>query len=179
MNRFGRWCGDFERPTCHRSVSGLANVRVGPSVSSEKPVPEEIDHREIAVRVQMVDEVKLLLAPEPREACEARSFDVVFLVEIDVRVERRRAGSDHYDEQIERKNKKHPAGNEDHRDEKIGGVVSFVATIGGGHEMASGIVLMVKSGVVPAKDTAYPVMPEAVMEQSLAARYDQVGTDSS
>ena len=59
---------------------GGANVHVRPSVGSEKSVPEEVNHREIAVRVQMVDEVKLLLAPEPSEACEARSLDVVFLV---------------------------------------------------------------------------------------------------
>jgi hypothetical protein len=39
-------------------------------------VPKEADHREIAVRVQMVYEVKLLRAPEPSEAREARSFDV-------------------------------------------------------------------------------------------------------
>ena len=41
--------------------------RVGASVGSEKPVPKGIDHCEIAVRVQMVDEVNLLLAPEPSE----------------------------------------------------------------------------------------------------------------
>ena len=52
---------------------GLTNVRVGTSVGSEKPVPKGVDHREIAVRVQMVDEVKLLLAPEPSETSEARS----------------------------------------------------------------------------------------------------------
>jgi len=108
--------------------------------------------------------VKLLLASEPCEAYEARSFDVVFLVEIDVRVERRRAGSGHCKEQIERKNKKHSSGNEDHGDEKVGGVVSFVATIGGGHEMALSIVRMMKSDVVPVKDAANPMMTEAVME---------------
>jgi hypothetical protein len=156
-----------------------AKVRVGISVGSEKSVPEEVNHCEIAVAMQMVDEVKLLLAPEPSEACEARSFDVVFLVKIDMCVEGRRAGSDHYEEQIERKNKKHPDGNEDHRDEKVRGVVSFVAKIGGRHKMAIGIVLMVKSDVVAAKDAAYPVMTETVMEQSLAARYDQMGTHSS
>jgi len=126
------------RGTTH--VLSLANIRVGILVGSEKSVPKEVDHCEIAVRVQMMDEVKLLLAPEPGEACEARSLDVVFLVQIDVRVERRRAGSDHYEEQVERKNKKHPAGNEDHRYEKVGGVVSFVAKIGGRHEMTLGIV---------------------------------------
>ena len=171
--------GPLDRPPQWPLTKILANVRVGTSVGSEKSVPEEVDHREIAVRVQMVDKVKLLLAPEPSEACEARSFDVVFLVKIYVRVERRRAGSDHYEEQIERKNKKHSTCDEDRGDEKVGRVVSFVATIGGGHEMALGIVCMMKSDVVPVEDAAYSVMAEAVMEQGLAARYDQMGTDGS
>ena len=161
------------------SVSGSPNIHVGISVGSEKSVPEEVDHREIAVRVQMVDEVKLLLAPEPSEACEARSFGMVLLVKIYVRAERRRAGSGHYEEQIERKNEKHPTCDEDCGDEKVGRVVSFVATMGGGHQMALGIVCMMKSDVVPVEDAAYSVMAEAVMEQSLTARYDQMGTDGS
>ena len=87
---------------------GLTNVRVGASVGSEKPVPKGVDHSEIAVRVQMVDEVKLLLAPEPSEACEARFFGMVLLIKIYVRAERRRAGGGHYEEQIERKNRNIP-----------------------------------------------------------------------
>jgi hypothetical protein len=47
--------------------SAQSDVRVGTSVGSEKPVPKGVDHSEIAVRVQMVDEVKLLLALEPSE----------------------------------------------------------------------------------------------------------------
>lgn len=46
---------------------GSTNVRIGASVGPEKPVPKEVDHSEIAVRVQMVDEVKLLLTLEPAE----------------------------------------------------------------------------------------------------------------
>ena len=45
--------------------------------------------------------------------------------------------------------------------------------------MTPGIVCMMESDVVPVEDAAYPVMTEAVMEQSLAARYDQMGTDGS
>jgi hypothetical protein len=127
-------------------------------------VPEEVNHCEISVRVQMVDEVKLLLAPEPSEACKARPFDVVFLVKIHVRIERRRAGSDHYEEQVERKNKKYRTGDEDRRDEKVGRVVSLVTTIGGGHEVTLGVIPMMKSYVVPVKDAAYPVVTEAIME---------------
>ena len=35
------------------------------SVSPKNPIPEEIDHREIAVRVPVVSEVEFLLASEP------------------------------------------------------------------------------------------------------------------
>jgi hypothetical protein len=151
----------------------------GTSVRSEQSVPEEVNHRKVAVRVQMVDEVKLLLAPEPSEACKTRSFNVVFLVKKHVCVERRRTGSCHYEEQIERKNEKHPSSDEDGGDEKVGCVVPLVATIGGGHEVALGVIPMMKSDVVPIKDAAYPVVTEGVMEQCLAARYDQMGTDRS
>ena len=157
----------------------LTNVGVGISVGSEKSVPEEVDHREIAVRVQMVDKVKLLLSPKPSEACEARSFGVVLLVEIHVRAERRRTGDSHHDEQIERKKKKHCSCAEDCRDEKVGRVVSFVASMSRGYQMALRIVCMMKSDVVTVENTAHSVMAKAIMEQGLAARYHQMGSDGS
>ena len=157
----------------------LANIDVGILVGSEKSVPKEVDHRKISVRVQMVDEVKLLFALEPSEAREARSCDVVLLIEMYVRVKRRRAGCDHYEVQIERHNKKHSTSDEDRGDEKVGRVVSFVATIGGRHEMALGIMCMMKSDVVSVEDAAYSVMAKAIMEQGLADRHHQMGTDSS
>src|ERR1700733_13366554 len=76
-----------EHLTWRLCVPGSARVRVWTSEGSENSVPEKVDHREIAVAVQMVDKVKLLLAPEPSEACEHRSFGVVLLVKIYVRGE--------------------------------------------------------------------------------------------
>ena len=142
----------------------MVTIHVGILVGSEKSVPKEVDHREIAVRVQMVDKVKLLLAPEPSEACEPRSFGMVLLVKIYVRDERRRAGGDHYDKQSERKNEKHCTCDEDCRDQKVGSVVAVVATIRGGHQMALGIVCVMKPDVVSVEDAAEPVVTEAVME---------------
>ena len=104
---------------------------------------------------------------------------MVLLVKIYVGGERRRAGGDDYEEQIERKNKKHATCDKDCRDEKVGCVVSFVATMSGRHQMPLGIVCMVKSEVVPVEDATYPVMAKTVMEQSLTARYDQMGADGS
>jgi hypothetical protein len=131
--------------------------------------------------MKMVDEVKLLLPPEPSEACEARSCDVVLLVSRYTCApnDAARAGGGHHDKQIERKNQEHPAGDEDRGDEKVGRVISFVAAISGGHQMALGIVCVMESDVVPAEDAAYSMMAKAVMEQSLAARHDQMGADAS
>ena len=102
---------------------------------------------------------------------------MVLLVEIHVGAERRRAGGGHHEEKTDRKNKKHPTCDEDCRDEKVGCVVSFVATMAGGHQMAIGVVCMMESDVVPVENAAYPVMAKTIMEQSLAARYDQMRTD--
>jgi hypothetical protein len=104
---------------------------------------------------------------------------MVLLVKIYVGAERRRAGGGDYEEQIERKNKKHPTCDEDCRDEKVGRVIPFVATMSGRHQMSLGIVCMMKSDMVPVEDTAYPVMAKTVMEQGLTARYDQMGAEGS
>ena len=59
------------------------------SICPENPIPKEIDHREIAVRMPMMNKVQFLLASEPCKPLKPRSFYVVFLVEKDVRIERR------------------------------------------------------------------------------------------
>ena len=108
--------------------------------------------------------MKLLLAPEPSEACESRFLGMVLLIKKYVCAERRRAGGGHYDKQIEWKNQLHPTCDDDCGDEKVGRVVSLVTTIEGGHQMALGIVCMMKSYVVSVEDAAYSVVAEAVME---------------
>ena len=60
-----------------------------------------MDHREIAVRVPVMNEVQLLFSSEPRKPLKSRSFYVVFLVEKDVRVERRRTSNYLNHEEIE------------------------------------------------------------------------------
>ena len=72
-----------------RSLS-LCSTR--PSIGAEDPIPEEMDHREIAVRVPVMNEMQFLFPSEPCKSLKPRSLYVVFLVEIDMRVERRRAG---------------------------------------------------------------------------------------
>jgi hypothetical protein len=47
-----------------------------------------MDHREIAVRVPVMNEVQFLFPSEPCKSLKPRSLYVVFLVEKDVRVKR-------------------------------------------------------------------------------------------
>ena len=60
-----------------------------------------MDHRKIAVRAPVMNEVQLLFPSEPRKPLKSRSVYVVFLVEKDVRVERRRTGNYLNQEKIE------------------------------------------------------------------------------
>ena len=89
---------------------------------------------------------------------------MIFLVEIDVRVERRCARSGHDEEEIEREDQVHRAGNEDCWNKEVGRVVSFVTTIGARHEMASGIDSMVESDVLVEERATEPMVGQAVMQ---------------
>ena len=60
------------------------------SIGTENPIPKEMDHREIAVRVPVMNEMQFLFPSEPCKSLKPRSLYVVFLIEKDVRVERRR-----------------------------------------------------------------------------------------
>lgn len=65
--------------------AGLSSA--GFSISTENSIPEEMDHGEVLVRMPVMNEVQFLLASEPGKLLESRSLYVVFLVEINVRVE--------------------------------------------------------------------------------------------
>ena len=69
-----------------RSEHVLSNVRR--PVSTKDPIPEEMDHGEIAVRMPMMDKMQRLFPSEPCKPLKPRSLHMVFLVEKDVRVER-------------------------------------------------------------------------------------------
>ena len=40
------------------------------AIGAEQPIPEEIDHRKIAVPIAVVDEMELLLSSEPGKAAK-------------------------------------------------------------------------------------------------------------
>src|SRR5258708_5658724 len=73
----------------HQIISCLSLSSIRPSIGTENPIPEEMDYREIAVRVPVMNEVQFLFPPEPCKPLKPRSLYVVFLVEKDVRVKRR------------------------------------------------------------------------------------------
>ena len=76
----------------------LSSIR--PSIGTQNPVPEEMNHSEIAVGMPMMNEVQFLFAFEPCKPLKPRSLYMVFLVEKDVRAERCRACDDLNQEEI-------------------------------------------------------------------------------
>jgi hypothetical protein len=45
-------------------------VRIDAPISTEKPIPEIVDHRKIAIGMPVVEEMELLLSPEPGESSQ-------------------------------------------------------------------------------------------------------------
>jgi len=69
---------------------------IRPSIRTKNLIPEEVNYSKIAIRVTVMNKVELLLASEPREPLKPRSLYVIFLVEKDVRVKRRRTRDYHH-----------------------------------------------------------------------------------
>jgi len=89
---------------CTPDVVKCEMLRTGirPAIGAENLIPEEVHHTKITVRVTVMNKVQFLLASEPREPLKARSLYVVFLVEKDVRVKRRRTCNYHHDKKVQR-----------------------------------------------------------------------------
>ena len=86
-----------------------------------------MDHREIAVRVPVMNEVQLLFPSEPSEPLKSRSLYMVFLVEKDVRVERRRTCDCLNHEEIDGQYEVCARTHQKHWNEEERGIVAFVA----------------------------------------------------
>ena len=65
---------------------------IRPSIRTKNLIPEEVNYGKIAIRVTVMNKVQLLLASEPREPLKPRSLHVIFLIEKNVRIKRRRTG---------------------------------------------------------------------------------------
>ena len=66
-------------------------TRIRHLIGTKNLVPEEVNYTKIAIRVTVMNKVQFLLASEPRKPLKLRSLYVIFLVEKDMRVKRRRA----------------------------------------------------------------------------------------
>jgi len=64
---------------------------IRPSIGTKNLIPEEVNYTKITIRVPVMNKVQFLLASEPRKPLKPRSLYVIFLVEKDMRVKRRRA----------------------------------------------------------------------------------------
>jgi hypothetical protein len=91
-----------EEGTRSRTSIKVGDLSSRSSVGTENSIPKEMNHREIAVRVPVMNEVQLLFPSEPRKLLKSRSLYVVFFVKKDVRVERRRTSNYLNHEEIER-----------------------------------------------------------------------------
>jgi len=89
-----------------------------------------MDHREIAVRVPVMNEMQFLFPSEPCKSLKPRSLYVVFLVEKDVRVKRRRTYNYLNHEEIDWQQEVCTRSHQKHRDEEEGRIVAFVTEVG-------------------------------------------------
>jgi hypothetical protein len=110
----------------HHQVS-LSSTRL--SIGTEDFIPEEMDHREIAIRVSVMNEVQLLFPSEPFKSLKPRSLYMVFLVEEDVRVERRRTCDCLNHEEFYWQYEVCTCAHQKHRNEEERCIVAFVAEV--------------------------------------------------
>jgi hypothetical protein len=143
----------------------LSSIR--PSIGTENPIPEEMNHREIAVRVPVMNEVQFLFPSEPCKPVKSRSLYVVFLVEKDMRVERRRVCDCLNHEEIEWQYEVCTRSHQKHRNEEEGCIVAFVTEVRPRNEMIFGIVGVMEVDVVLEEPTAHWMVAELVMHQRL------------
>ena|ERR1700686_1404620 len=73
---------------------------IRPSIGTENLIPEKVNYTKITIRMTVMNKVQFLLASEPRKPLEPRSLNVIFLVEKDVCVKRRRACDYHHQKKI-------------------------------------------------------------------------------
>jgi hypothetical protein len=137
-----------------------------------------MDHRKIAVRVPVMNEVQLLFSSEPCKPLKPRTLYVVLLIEEDVRVERRRACDCLNDEEVEGQYDVCTRSHQKHRNEEEGRIVAFVTEVRRWDEMIFGIIGVVEVDVVAEELTAYWMVAELVMHQRLRKWHNQMRSGS-
>src|SRR5580704_9016432 len=126
-----------------------------------------MDHREIAVRVPVMNEVQFLFLSEPCKPLKPRSLHVVFLVEKDVCIKRRRTCDYLSHEEIDRQYEICTRSYQKHRNEEEGRIVAFVTEVGPREEMIFGIIGVMEVDVVAKELTSNWMVTELVVHQRL------------
>ena len=101
-----------------------------PSIGTENSIPEEMDHREIGVRMPVMNEVKFLFVSEPCEPLKPRPLYMIFLVKKNVRVERRCACDYLNHEEINGQDEVCARSHQNHGNKEEGRIVAFVTEVG-------------------------------------------------
>ncbi len=68
-------------------MSTISSSGFDTAIGAEKPIPEKIDHGEVAIPGAVMAKMKLLLSPEPRETAKPRSRNMILIVDIVVPAE--------------------------------------------------------------------------------------------
>jgi hypothetical protein len=88
-----------------------------------------MDHRVIAIRVPVMNEVQFLFPSEPCKPLKSRSLHVIFLVEKDVPVKRHCACDNQNDEKIRWQDDVCQRSDDKHRNEEEGRIVAFFSEV--------------------------------------------------
>jgi hypothetical protein len=64
--------------------------RIDAPIGTEKPIPEIVDYRKIAIGVPVMEKMELLLSPEPGKSSQPWPRHVVVFIKIEVHIERDR-----------------------------------------------------------------------------------------
>lgn len=138
-----------------------------------------MNHREIAARMSVVDEMLFLFAPKPSKAQKPRPRHVKFLVEKNVCIVRRRTcdhlNDEELDWQYEVCHRPHQADGY----EEIGCNVAFPAEVGRRDEVISRIIGMMKVYMFMEKIAAYRTMANPVVHKGLSEGHHQMSRDGS
>ena len=107
-----------------------------------------MNYTKIAIRVTVMNKVQFLLASEPRKPLKPRSLYVIFLVEKDMRVERRRACDCRDHKKIQRQWEINAPPDQKYWNKEIGCNIAFVAEVRPRDKMIFGIMGVMKVDVV-------------------------------
>jgi hypothetical protein len=137
-----------------RSGCHSASSRFDKTIGAEQPIPEEIDHREIAVPIAVVDEMELLLSSEPGKAAKPWSGNMILVVEIIMPAEWQRHYRKLNHEQIQSQKQIAQSDNQEDRKHKEQRVIIPVIEIMSGNHMVSRIMGVMKLNMILEKSSA-------------------------